>query len=205
MVSLTVEEHEAMIVNMTNLEKEVEVLRNDIMERDEKIESLESQKDKLKKKKKDDVPKDSQGLSKEVGKSLNQILITLSFSVVWAIILIALDFQLKDRGFELSGLNSKAIVWPIGTAIWTMFLLSSQKKAGTLLSMELNNRIKTSLGVGLATTLSLMLTDGEMKAITNVWGWSMTVALCAFLLSGFFRGMFSAIRNLSRIIPGQKA
>lgn len=205
MVSLTVEEHEAMIVNMTNLEKEVEVLRNDIMERDEKIESLESQKDKPKKKKKDDVPKDSQGLSKEVGKSFNQILITLSFSVVWAIILIALDFQLKDRGFELSGLNSKAIVWPIGTAIWTMFLLSSQKKAGTLLSMELNNRIKTSLGVGLATTLSLMLTDGEMKAITNVWGWSMTVALCAFLLSGFFRGMFSAIRNLSRIIPGQKA
>ena len=105
----------------------------------------------------------------------------------------------------MSGLNSKAIVWPIGTAIWTMFLLSSQKKAGTLLSMELNNRIKMSLGVGLATTLSLMLTDGEMKAITNVWGWSMTVALCAFLLSGFFRGMFSAIRNLSRIIPGQKA
>jgi len=78
-----------------------------------------------------------------------------------------------------------------------MFLLTSQSKAGTLLSMDVKNRIKTSIGIGLATTLSLMLTDGETRAITNIWGWAMTLALCAFLLSGFFRGIYSTLRKIS--------
>ena len=208
MVSLTVEEHETILESISDLEDEIQNLKNEIKEKEDTISSLEANQDKISKKKKKRLEKESedkQGLGQEVGKSFNQILVTLGFSVIWAIILIAIDFQLKDRGFEFSGLNSKAIVWPIGTAIWTLFLLTSQKKAGTLLSMELNNRIKTSLGVGLATTLSLMLTDGEMQAITNVWGWAMTIALCAFLLSGFFRGLFSSIRNLSRLIPGTKS
>ena len=208
MVSLTVEEHETILESISDLEDEIQNLKNEIKEKEDTISSLEANQDKISKKKKKRSEKESedkQGLGQEVGKSFNQILVTLGFSVIWAIILIAIDFQLKDRGFEFSGLNSKAIVWPIGTAIWTLFLLTSQKKAGTLLSMELNNRIKTSLGVGLATTLSLMLTDGEMQAITNVWGWAMTIALCAFLLSGFFRGLFSSIRNLSRLIPGTKS
>ena len=85
-----------------------------------------------------------------------------------------------------------------------MFLLSSQKKAGTLLSMKLGNRVKTSIGVGLATTLSLMLTDGDMQGITNVWGWTMTAALCAFLLSGFIRGLVSSVRNLSKVVSFSK-
>ena len=67
---------------------------------------------------------------------------------MWAIILIVINFQLEERGFELSGLGTKAVVWPVGTAIWTMFLLSSQKKAGTLLSMKLGNRVKTSIAIG---------------------------------------------------------
>ena len=208
MVSLTVEEHETILESISHLEDEIQNLKNEIKEKEDTISSLEANQDKISKKKKKRSEKESenkQGLGQEVGKSFNQILVTLGFSVIWAIILITTDFQLKDRGFEFSGLNSKAIVWPIGTAIWTLFLLTSQKKAGTLLSMELNNRIKTSLGVGLATTLSLMLTDGEMQAITNVWGWAMTIALCAFLLSGFFRGLFSSIRNLSRLIPGTKS
>ena len=210
MVSLTVEEHETILESISELEDEIQNLKNEIKEKEDTISSLEANQDKISKKKKkkkrsEKESEDKQGLGEEVGKSFNQILVTLGFSVIWAIILIAIDFQLKDRGFEFSGLNSKAIVWPIGTAIWTLFLLTSQKKAGTLLSMEMNNRIKTSLGVGLATTLSLMLTDGEMQAITNVWGWAMTIALCAFLLSGFFRGLFSSIRNLSRLIPGTKS
>ena len=140
------------------------------------------------------------GLGGEVGSSLNQILITMGVSVLWAIILIIVNFQLEQKGFEFSGLDTKAVVWPIGTAIWTLFLLSSQSKAGTLLSMDLSNRIKTSIGIGLATTLSLMLTDGEMQAITNVWGWTMTIALCAFLLSGFVRGIISSLRKISKMV-----
>ena len=154
MVSLTVEEHETILESISDLEDEIQNLKNEIKEKEDTISSLEANQDKISKKKKKRSEKESedkQGLGQEVGKSFNQILVTLGFSVIWAIILIAIDFQLKDRGFEFSGLNSKAIVWPIGTAIWTLFLLTSQKKAGTLLSMELNNRIKTSLGVGLAT------------------------------------------------------
>ena len=108
--------------------------------------------------------------------------------------------------FVLSFFEEQPLVHPVqevlfaSSTIVTLFLLSSQSKAGTLLSMGWNNRIKTSMGVGLATTLSLMLTDGEMQAITNVWGWAMTIALCAFLLSGFFRGLFSSVRKISNLL-----
>ena len=210
MVSLPVVEHQEMLENIQRLEMEVKELKLalqttsdnesetsteiDVSEYETEHENAEVTKN----------PQTERGLSGEVGISLNQILITLGVSVLWAIILIVINFQLEERGFELSGLGTKAVVWPVGTAIWTMFLLSSQKKAGTLLSMKLGNRVKTSIGVGLATTLSLMLTDGDMQGITNVWGWTMTAALCAFLLSGFIRGLVSSVRNLSKVVSFSK-
>jgi len=198
MVTIPTEEHEKLIQDIQTLEKEVEELKikvqNNTKLEDNDSETVENSSDsETEEKQSDNVER---GLSGEVNHSINQILVTLGFSVLWAVILIVIDFQLQDRGIEFSGMETKAVVWPLGTAIWTLFLLTSQSKAGTLLSMELPNRIKTSIGVGLATTLSLMLTDGEMQAITNVWGWAMTIALCAFLLSGFFRGVFSSMRNL---------
>ena len=208
MVSLPVFEHQELLENIQRLEIEVKELElalqtasqnepempTDVDEDESPHEDAEGVKN----------TQNEKGLSGEVGSSLNQILITLGVSVLWAIILIVINFQLEEKGFELSGLDTKAVVWPIGTAIWTMFLLSSQKKAGTLLSMELGNRVKTSIGIGLATTLSLMLTDGDMQGITNVWGWTMTAALCAFLLSGFIRGVISSLRNISRILSFSK-
>ena len=210
MVSLPVVEHKEMIETIQRLESEVRELENALQSASNNESEIPTKVDTDG----DEIPPENaedtnnkqteRGLSGEVGISLNQILITLGFSVMWAIILIVINFQLEERGFELSGLGTKAVVWPIGTAIWAMFLLTSQKKAGTLLSMKLGNRIKTSIGIGLATTLSLMLTDGDMQGITNVWGWTMTAALCAFLLSGFIRGLVSSVRNVSRVLSFSK-
>jgi len=203
MVSIPVEEYENLVQDIRLLEKKVEDLKLQIKSNNIEIESKNSEivesKTDADSEEKNQV-KTERGIGGEVNRSINQILVTLGFSVLWAIILIVIDFQLQDREIELSGMGTKAIVWPFGTAIWALFLLSSQSKAGTLLSMDWSNRIKTSIGVGLVTTLSLMLTDGEMKGITNVWGWAMTIALCAFLLSGFFRGLLSSLRNLTRWI-----
>ena len=210
MVSLPVFEHQELLENIQRLEIEVKELELALQtaSQNEPEMPTETDVDEDESPHEDtEVAKKTQnekGLSGEVGSSLNQILITLGVSVLWAIILIVINFQLEEKGFELSGLDTKAVVWPIGTAIWTMFLLNSQKKAGTLLSMELGNRVKTSIGIGLATTLSLMLTDGDMQGITNVWGWTMTAALCAFLLSGFIRGVISSLRNISRILSFSK-
>ena len=191
------EEHQNLLNKIDDLEMEVSRLQSVVEKAGVEILSdlpkIEHENDDETKEKKDA----GSGLTLEVNKSLNQILITMGVSVVWAIILIVINFELEKRDIVFSGLGAKAVVWPLGTAIWTLFLLNSQSKVGTLLSMEFSNRVKTSLGVGLATTLSLMLTDGEMKAITNVWGWAMTIALCAFLLSGFFRGLFSSLRKIS--------
>ncbi len=210
MVSLPVVEHKEMIETIQRLESEVRELENALQSASNDDSEITTKVDTDG----DEIPPENaevtnntqteRGLSGEVGISLNQILITLGFSVLWAIILIVINFQLEERGFELSGLGTKAVVWPIGTAIWAMFLLTSQKTAGTLLSMKLGNRVKTSIGVGLATTLSLMLTDGDMQGITNVWGWTMTAALCAFLLSGFIRGLVSSVRNVSRALSFSK-
>ena len=199
MVSLSVEEHEKLIENIQSLESEIEQLRMGILNNansDDKESEINGNSPDSESEDNDSGNKE-RGMSGEVNRSINQILVTLGFSVLWAVILIVIDFQLQDKGITFSGMGTKAVVWPLGTAIWTLFLLSSQSKAGTLLMMNWVNRIRTSIGVGLATTLSLMLTDGEMQAITNVWGWAMTIALCAFLLSGFFRGVFSSFRKLT--------
>ena len=195
MVSLPVTEHQELLTKIETLEKEVNRLES--LVEDDKTNVGKTEESDIESP--DEEPKKigEKGLSGEVNKSINQILITLGFSVVWAIVLIVTSFQLEQKNITFSGLGSKAIVWPIGTAIWTMFLLTSQSKVGTILSMDMKNRAKTSIGVGLATILSLMLTDGEMRAITNIWGWTMTLALCAFLLSGFIRGVISSFRNIS--------
>ena len=198
MVTIPVTEHQQILDEINALQSEVKRLKANLEEAGEFVQTIdrnsENTNDKGTEKRKS---ADEKGLSGEVNKSINQILITLGFSVIWAIILIAVTFQLEQNGVVFSGLGAKAVVWPIGTTIWALFLLTSQSKAGTLLSMDMKNRIKTSVGVGLATTLSLMLTDGETRAITNIWGWAMTLALCAFLLSGFFRGVYSTLRKVS--------
>jgi len=201
MVTIPVTEHQQILDEINSLQSEVKRLKANLEEAGEIVQTVdknsESKNDKAIGKKKNAGEK---GLSGEVNKSINQILITLGFSVIWAIILIAVTFQLEQNDVAFSGLGAKAVIWPIGTAIWALFLLTSQSKAGTLLSMDIKNRIKTSIGIGLATTLSLMLTDGETRAITNIWGWSMTIVLCAFLLSGFFRGIYSTLRKISNKI-----
>ena len=198
MVTIPVTEHQQILDEISALQSEVKRLKANLEEAGEFVQTIdqnsESTNDKGTEKRKSD---DEKGLSGEVNKSINQILITLGFSVIWAIILIAVTFQLEQNDVAFSGLGAKAVVWPLGTTIWALFLLTSQSKAGTLLSMDVKNRIKTSVGIGLATTLSLMLTDGETRAITNIWGWAMTLALCAFLLSGFFRGIYSTLRKIS--------
>tara|TARA_B100000282_G_scaffold295697_1_gene275548 strand:- start:213 stop:1109 length:897 start_codon:yes stop_codon:yes gene_type:complete len=198
MVTIPLTEHQQLLDEIMGLQSEVKNLKANLEKSEEFVQSIDINSESTTEKgtgKKEIV--DEKGLSGEVNKSINQVLITLGFSVVWAMILIAITFQLQHNDFAFSGLGAKAVVWPIGTTIWAFFLLTSQSKAGTLLSMDAKNRIKTSVGIGLATTLSLMLTDGETRAITNIWGWSMTIALCAFLLSGFFRGIYSSIRRIS--------
>ncbi len=201
MVTIPVTEHQQLLDEINSLQNEVNRLNANLEEANKSVKQVEQKQDRKNDKgtaKKTEVVEN--GLSGEVNKSINQVLITLGFSVIWAIILIAVTFQLEQKDATLSGLSAKAVVWPIGTSIWAFFLLTSQSKAGTLLSMDAKNRIKTSVGIGLATTLSLMLTDGETRAITNIWGWSMTIALCAFLLSGFFRGIYSSFRKISNKI-----
>ena len=194
MISIPLKEHDKLVQNIQLLEREVEELKLQIGNSKAEINELETEIVEIPSEVSENEEK---GFTGEAKSSINQILFTLAISVLWAVVLIIIDFNLQQNDIVFSGLGSKAVVWPIGTAIWTLFLLSSQSKAGTLLSMGWNNRIKTSMGVGLATTLSLMLTDGGMQAITNVWGWAMTIALCAFLLSGFFRGIFSSMRRFN--------
>ncbi len=201
MVTIPVTEHKQILDEINALQIEVKRLKTNLEEAGDFVQTIDQNSESTNDK---DTGKgknaDEKGLSGEVNKSINQILITLGFSVIWAIILIAVTFQLEQNDVAFSGLGAKAVVWPIGTTIWALFLLTSQSKVGTLLSMDVKNRIKTSIGIGLATTLSLMLSDGETRAITNIWGWSMTIVLCAFLLSGFFRGIYSTLRKISNNI-----
>ena len=139
---------------------------------------------------------EKEGLIGEMKQSMDQILLSLGGSVLWAAMLIGLDVYLDSQGYMYHGYSLNVVVWPVGTALWSLFLLSRLAKARTILSMGWSMRIKTALGIGLATELAMLLMNEEMQAITNVWGWTATAALTAFLLSGFFRGLATSISRL---------
>lgn len=148
---------------------------------------------------------DRQGLVTEMKSSMDQILISLGVSVVWAALLLGLDLHLDSLGYMYQGYSLSVIIWPIGTAIWSLFILTRLTMARTILSMEWPMRIKTAIGIGLTTELAMILMNEDMQAITNVWGWSATIALTAFLLSGFLRGIGASFSRIFRLKFGKES
>jgi len=136
---------------------------------------------------------------------MDQILISLGASVVWAALLLGLDLYLDSLGYMYQGYSLSVIIWPIGTALWSVFILTRLTMARTILSMGWSMRIKTAIGIGLTTELAMILMNEDMQAITNVWGWSATIALTAFLLSGFLRGIGSSFSRIFRLKSTKKS
>ena len=148
---------------------------------------------------------DRQGLVTEMKNSMDQILISLGVSVVWAALLLGLDLYLDSLGYMYQGYSLSVIIWPLGTALWSLFILTRLTMARTILSMEWPMRIKTAIGIGLTTELAMILMNEDMQAITNVWGWSATIALTAFLLSGFLRGIGASFSRIFRLKSGKES
>ena len=148
---------------------------------------------------------DTQGLVTEMKNSMDQILISLGASVVWAALLLGLDLYLDSLGYMYQGYSLSVIIWPIGTALWSVFILTRLTMARTILSMGWSMRIKTAIGIGLTTELAMILMNEDMQAITNVWGWSATIALTAFLLSGFLRGIGGSFSRIFRLKSTKKS
>jgi len=137
-----------------------------------------------------------EGLTREVGKSLNETIMLLGTSVVWLVALVGIDYYTENSGAQLWGYSPGLVIWSAGTALWSLFVLWRLRKAKTLLSMPLGMRVQTAIGIGLATAMALILMKEEQAAITNVWGWVSTVALTTLLLSGFLRGFYGTMRKL---------
>ena len=148
---------------------------------------------------------DTQGLVTEMKNSMDQILISLGASVVWAALLLGLDLYLDSLGYMYQGYSLSVIIWPIGTALWSVFILTRLTMARTILSMGWSMRIKTAIGIGLTTELAMILMNEDMQAITNVWGWSATIALTVFLLSGFLRGIGGSFSRIFRLKSTKKS
>ena len=212
-ITISVEEYESLYAQIAELQDEcqqqmklvgeMQALTEELVQREEKDTSTElvvlDQK----------TPqllseREREGLVSEMKNSMDQILLSLGGSVVWAAMLIGIDLYLNTQGYTYQGYSLNVIVWPVGTALWSLFLLGRLAKARTFLTMGWSMRIKTALGIGLATELAMLLMNEEMQAITNVWGWSATVALTAFLLSGFFRGIGGTFARLLGIKSDKK-
>ncbi|MBJ60537.1 MAG: hypothetical protein CMB54_01230 [Euryarchaeota archaeon] len=138
---------------------------------------------------------DNEGLKKELSKTINDVIQTLLISVIWAGILAYSSSFTQTNSVDLGGLSLELFIWPVGTGIWGFYILHRLAKSRTFLSMPLGMRLQTSIGIGLATELAILLTS-ETQAITNIWGWIAMVALTVTLLSGLLRGLGSSFSRL---------
>ena len=143
--------------------------------------------------KNDRIPNET--LTVELSRSMNEILQTLGVSVLFAGILVGLDIYLESSPTYIGPLSAELLTWPVGTAIWSYYILHRLARTRSFLNMPLGMRIQTSIGVGLATELAMLLSS-ETVAITNIWGWTGTVALTAMLLSGLFRGLLGTFARI---------
>tara|TARA_B100001989_G_scaffold238795_1_gene202515 strand:- start:60 stop:974 length:915 start_codon:yes stop_codon:yes gene_type:complete len=134
-------------------------------------------------------------LTVELSRSINEILQTLGVSVLFAAILVGLDYYLDSNPTNLGPLSADLLTWPLGTGIWSYYILHRLARFRTFLSMPLGMRIQTAVGVGLATELAMLLSS-DTVAITNIWGWTGLVALTAILLSGLLRGFAGSFGRL---------
>ncbi len=138
---------------------------------------------------------DNEGLKKELSKTINDVIQTLLISVIWAGILAYSSSFTQTNSVDLGGLSLELFIWPVGTGIWGFYILHRLARSRTFLSMPLGMRLQTSIGIGLATELAILLTS-ETQAITNIWGWIAMVALTVTLLSGLLRGLGSSFSRL---------
>ena len=138
---------------------------------------------------------DNKGLKKELSKTINDVIQTLLFSVIWAGFLAYLYSFTQTNPVDIGGLSLELFIWPVGTGIWGFYILHRLARSRTFLSMPLGMRLQTSIGIGLATELAILLTS-ETQAITNIWGWIAMVALTVTLLSGMLRGLGSSFSRL---------
>ncbi len=213
-ITIPVEEYDSLKKQITELQKECQNQMNLVEEMQHFTEEL-VQRDSEEKVAKlvvieDEKPMlvtefDRQGLVTEMKNSMDQILISLGVSVVWAALLLGLDLYLDSLGYMYQGYSLSVIIWPLGTALWSLFILTRLTMARTILSMEWPMRIKTAIGIGLTTELAMILMNEDMQAITNVWGWSATIALTAFLLSGFLRGIGASFSRIFRLKSGKES
>ena len=133
----------------------------------------------------------------EVSNSLNDIMNVLSVTIVFAALLVGVEYYLNSNPQKIGEISIEFLIWPIGTAIWSFYILNKLAKARTFLKMPLGMRIQTAIGVGLATELALILST-DTAIVTNIWGWTAIVALTTILLSGFLKGIIGSFYSKFR-------
>ena len=144
-VTISVEEYESLYAQIAelqdecqqqmNLVDEMQALTEELVQREEKDSStelvvVEHQHPQLL------SEREREGLVSEMKNSMDQILLSLGGSVVWAAVLIGIDLYLNSQGFRYQGYSLNVIVWPVGTALWSLFLLGRLAKARTFLTMS---------------------------------------------------------------------
>lgn len=204
-VMIPIDEYEKLLQSFAaneEIRKEQEGMLIESLAITQKLLETENSLEKLKiltsdlKSRKDKKPLQEQGLRESLGTSLSEIVMLLGFSVIWLSLLIGSTLYIESMNLVLGDYSADLFVWSIGTMIWSLVLLQRLEAFRTILAMPLGMRIQTSIGIGLVTAMSLLLTKEEFAAIGNVWGWTSTIALSALLLSGFIRGLFNSSKYL---------
>jgi hypothetical protein len=124
----------------------------------------------------------------------------LGASLIWIVALFGADKYITERDLLLlESYPAEIPIWGIGATTWSLYLLYRIGKKSPTLMLPGLLRFQASLGVGMATTIGILINDDSTATVSSVWTWGTIIAIGLLLGSSMIATAWNSTKKLVRI------
>jgi len=170
----------------------------------ERVDSLEKRNRKLQNNPQKSTKKSNKNdnLQAEVSTSpvMSEVIHLLGASLIWIVALFGADKYITERDLLLlESYPAEIPIWGIGATTWSLYLLYRIGKKSPTLMLPGLLRFQASLGVGMATTIGILINDDSTATVSSVWTWGTIIAIGLLLGSSMIATAWNSTKKLVRI------
>jgi hypothetical protein len=170
----------------------------------ERVDSLEKRNRKLQNNPQKSAKKSNKNdnLQAEVSTSpvMSEVIHLLGASLIWIVALFGADKYITERDLLLlESYPAEIPIWGIGATTWSLYLLYRIGKKSPTLMLPGLLRFQASLGVGMATTIGILINDDSTATVSSVWTWGTIIAIGLLLGSSMIATAWNSTKKLVRI------